>query len=699
MTNTDANLVKYLGAMFNAVTGAHTGTLRAILADFGGNIPTMMNALSGTAVFAATLPAGASDREIAFDFVNRIIGDTVAPAERSWAVDWMAAQKAAGATWGDVVYAAVSALDSISSGPWAEAANQMRARAEYAALASEQWAANVGDLGTIRDVYSYANAAVVTGYSNLVPLTRLASADEALSSAAAALGSHGQSESYAIGSADTGKALLLGAGDDTVTVSYGDLLKPVFVSGGDGKDTLIVRNTSHDDFNSFNNAYAGVIGNLPYRGFEKVVFEGRMPLVAGSFDGTREFNFTQRSFETKFGSADTGTIFNVDLNAPFELASAPQYGRITFFEFAPHNRIDAPGAQANASAGLPQLLDSLTFNIEAGTGTGGSFSTADMNVKHLTWNVTATNDPTFAGAVQNNQPNLETLNLSSNVANVLSLTAPSLRAADFSGSSGEINLELKNSAAARADGYVDSISIKAPQGLFAFRWDSADARTDTYIDFQGEFKAGSNVKISYGFQKSAQQPLTKIVFNSNFSEVSKYYEAGMAPFVNTNGKGSVFEVTGSEKAAVYFKGVASAGQTIGTVSLQGAGQTTTVKCDGGNGIDVLLKGGLTNGVLAVINNGQGSVLDNVKASVGSQIGEQLHETVVAGGRLVWADVNGNGMPDGIDTSNAFGWGPSDWQPWATTPDFVMMETNAADLAQFNQSIGLLGFNPVVDYFA
>lgn len=699
MTPSNAKLVKFIGAMFNAVPGAHLGTLEGMLPSFGGDVRAMMHSLSFSSEFQATLPVGATDREIAYDLVNRIVGEAAAPAEKEWAVAWMADQKAGGSSWGEIVHEAVAALDGINSGAWAKAADQMRARADYAVRATEKWAVNVGDLGTIRDVYSYANAAVPASYNNLVPLTRLDGADAALASASAGLGAHAGSESYIIGAADQGKALLFGAGAATVTVSYGDLLKPVFVSGGDGQDTLVIRNTSHDDYNTFNNTYSGVLANLPYRGFEKIVFEGRMPVITGSFDGARELSFTQRIFETKFGSVDNGTVLNIDLVAPFELAHAPQSGRIKFFEFAPYNRIDAPGGLANPSAGLPQLVDTLTFNIKAGTGTGGSFSTEDMNVRHLTWNVTAINDPTFTGYLPANQSNLETLKLTSNVANTLPLTAPSLRAADFSGSTGEIRFQLTNSSPARSDGYVDSISIKAPQGLFGFRWDSFDARNDTYVNFEGEFKAGSNVQIQYSWARSPLQSVTKVVFNSDFSEVNKYFDAGLAPFANTNAKGSLFQVAGSEKAAVYFKGVPASGQTIGTVSLQADGQTTTVKVDSGHGIDVLLKGGYMNGVLAVINNGQGSVLDNVKASVASQLGMQLNEAVVAGGRILWAEMYANGKPDGIDTSNAFGYGAWDYQPWASTPDFVMMETSNANLAQFNQAIGLLGFNPVVDYFA
>jgi hypothetical protein len=712
MTPSNQILVKYIGAMFNAIPGGYVNTLEGMFASYGGNLQAMMSGLSGSGAFASVLPPGATDREVAFDLVNRLVGDTAAPADKEWAVGWMAAQKAAGATWGDIMYTAISALDGIHSGAWAATADAMRARADYAVRASDSgWAAGVTDLGTIRDVYSYAIPSVLTtflGQPPLIPVTKLSSADASLATAAAGLAAHSGSENYTISAADTGKAVLMGAGDDTVTVSYADLLKPTFVSGGDGFDTLVI-NGGGQDYADFANAYGGVLSTLPFRGFEKIVFTGQTAAVIGAMDGVKQIAFGagQQGVAADIASVDNGTTIDITANASSNL--------VRFFEYPPYNAI--PGfSVVGAQATTPQLLDSLTFNITAGA--TGSLIVNSLNAKGVTWHVTGPAGSTFAAVFPTAQPNLEVLKFTSNLNNAgegigatpLVLQAPNLKSLDLSGTPGavEVLLQELQSSPMHTDGVSDGIAIAAPGGIFGFRWAPLGSRVDSYANFSGEYKAGSFISISYADPVKAQgMPASKIVFASDFSELSHYDAQGFGPFVlpRAAGSGSVFNVSGVEQSAAYFKGVAAQGQTIGSMQL-GSGQTTLVKVDAGHGIQFAV-GAMTTGVTEFVNNDveHGSLIDTVKDSLLSQLTAGLpstlppnapfqiwHETLVAGGRILWADGNGNGQLDGLTNAATAN------RPWATTPDFVLMETSDAHIAEFSAAIVGVGFHPLVDLF-
>ena len=722
MTPSNQILVKYIGAMFNAIPGGYVNTLEGMFASYGGNLQAMMSGLSGSGAFASVLPPGATDREIAFDFVNRIAGETAAPADKEWAVDWMYAQKVAGANWGEIIYTAISALDGIHSGAWAATADAMRARADYAVRASDAlapsdmaagWAAGVTDLGILRDVYSYAIPSVLTtfrGQTPLIPISRLNSADGSLATASAGLASHDGSEHYTISGADNGKALLMGAADDTVTVSFADLLRPSFVSGGGGVDTLVITGGGQE-YADFVNAYGGVLSTLPFRGFEKIVFAGQTPSFIGSMDGVKEITFGagQQGVAVDIASVDDATTFNITANGGTNL--------VRFFEYPPYNAVPGfGGIIIGTQAATPQVVESLTFNITAGA--TGSLLANSLNAKEVTWNVTGPAGSTFAAVFPAAQPNLEVLKFTSNLNNAgegigatpLLLQAPNLKSLNLSGTPGpvEVLLQELQSSPMHTDGVSDGIAIAAPGGIFGFRWAPLGSRVDSYANFSGEYKAGSFISISYADPVRAQgMPVSKIVFGSDFSELSHYDAQGFGPFVlpRAAGSGSVFNVSGVEQSAAYFKGVAAPGQTIGSMQL-GSGQTTLVKVDAGHGIQFAV-GAMTTGVTAFINNDveHDSLIDTVKDSLLSQLKAGLpstlppnapfqiwHETLVAGGRILWADGNGNGQLDGLTNAATAN------RPWATTPDFVLMETSDAHIAEFSAAIVGVGFHPLVDLF-
>lgn len=684
-------VVKYIGALYNAVPGGFTPLLESMYAGYGGNLAAIMRDLSATPGFQSTLVSGTT-REIASDLVNRLVGDAAAPTDKAWAVDWFTGNHDAGLSWGEVMYSAISALDSITSGPWGAAADQLRARAAYAATASEHWAANVTDFDLIRDVYSFA----VTPFANqpISPIARLLAGDAAIATAAATLGNQSGNQSLTISSAQTGQAVVMGAGDDTVTVNYADLLKPVFVSGGGGIDTLVIKDPGDlQGYVDFINANHSVGAMLPYRGFEKVVFQNVMPGVAGSIDGVKEFTYSVVNssqgpvgFDTWFGSVDNATTFNLDMSV------GGSFGQMRFFEFPPYTDTNLFGT-VGALASAEQVVDSLTFNI-AGS---GSVFLPDLPVSNLTLNVTGQNMSVFlwglGGSGNAVLPSLESLTVSGNAnLNLGKITGP-LHDIDLSQLTGRFELNLVSTGASLNDGFVDSISVAAPSGgLFALHWASAVSKTDTYFDFTGQFKAGSNISINYSGARAADMPITKAVFSADFSEINFYNSQGAGPLGNQNAQGSVFDVVGAHHAAAYFKGIAPAGSTIGDVVINGFDQVNTIKVDSASGVNVIC--GSSNDVTVFINTGAGSVLDNIKASVGLQLGVPVHEIAIAGGKLMWADSNGNGVLDAIShAANSF-------TPWATGTDFVMMETTSANIGLFNQSIQAmgLGFEPVFDPF-
>jgi hypothetical protein len=697
-TPNQLKMAKYFGGMFNFVPGRFMPVLEGLVDSYGGNTIALMHDLSSSGVFQSTLVAG-STRDIAFDLVDRLLGDSVNSSNKSMIVEWSVSRKENGLSWGQILYTLTEALDSITSGPWGVAGDQMRARAAYAAEASESWASQISDIATLRDVYSYAVAPVYStwhGLPLLTPLERLASASGALSTASAGLGAHAAGEAYTISSADAGKAVLMGAGNDTVTASYADLLKPVFVSGGDGTDTLILHGQPQA-YVDFINGYQGVFSTLPYRGFEKIIFQDFAPHTVGSFPGTKEMTFFggTTGIRTSVGSVDNGTTFN------FLGLTGGTAAELRFSEFAPFNDISFVNASPGSQSSAPLLVDSMTFNVTAGT--GGQLILPRVPAKNITLNIESSAGSTSnfftlfreSGTFVDTLPDLVTFKLSSNVNHNFQWTANSLKGLDFSGSTGRVEMALTRLGATVNDGLVDSISVSAPTGLFAFNWSapSTVAKADSYFAFSGEYKAGSTIKVAYNsFDRAASLPATKVVFNSDFSELNYYNSQVGAVLGNTKVSGSLFDVNGVQNAAVYFKGVAGQGQTVGTIKIAGYDQTTIVKVDSGSGINVITQGA-TNALTAFINKGLGSVLDNIKTSIATQFsGQTVNEMTVAGGKIIWVDQNNNGRLDGLVRL------ADSMTPWNRGADFVMFETSDANLATFSQSIQLLGFNAIVDPF-
>jgi hypothetical protein len=701
MNTENAKLVKYIGSMYHSLVGGYLNEVVTTYAAYGGNLAAMMRDLSGTASFRGTLANG-TDRDVAHDLINRLVGDKAAGADHAWAVDWFVQQKAAGLSWGEAIFQAVSALDVITTGPWAAAAAQMRNKAAYSASATEGWAANVFDLGTLRDVYSFALDPVITARSFVgqPPLVQLNAIPSALATAAAGIGSQAGAQNITLTAVDAGRVVLLGGGNDTVSVGYADLTKPAFISGGDGIDTLVITapsdpNQSAQEYVDFINSYRAFAGNLPIRGFEHVVFERFEPRYIGALDGLSSYTFKAYTNQNLPIGRDIRILgLNNDTTINIE-----QLGSTTRVKFGEMNT-DPTDPVVDASS--PQLVDKITFNVNV---TAGPVSLVNIPAKNVTLNIDSPLGGAYTSFVRmidltdpagKPLPNLESLTVKSNINQQHNLIGAPLKLVDLTNSTGRQEVYIRTPDSMSSDGLVNSISVVAPKGLFALNWATNVERADTFFNFTGEFKAGSNIKVTMPDVRAVNLPITKAVFNADFSEIGYYNSQPTQLFgFNLKAEGSVFDVTGVLQAAAYFKGVAPAGKTIGTAVL-GQFQFTTIKVDSAAGIDLKLSG-IGAGVAvnaAVINSSGlgGSVIDNVKASLAASLPYAPQILDVAGGRILWVDMDSSG---GLSPNVP---GDPVFFPYARSQDFVLMETTSANLGQFTASVQALGLTAPFDPF-
>jgi hypothetical protein len=289
-------------------------------------------------------------------------------------------------------------------------------------------------------------------------------------------------------------------------------------------------------------------------------------------------------------------------------------------------------------------------------------------------------------------PNLENLTLSSNSQQFLTLSAPLLKTIDLSGSTGQIGV-LARATASSNDGVLNALTVTPSKGLTNFYWDSSNSKSDTYVNFTNEVKAGSLVYINNKSTDVVQTPLTKVVFSSDFTEINANTD-----LFKPSQTGSYFLAKGVSSSAVYFKGTAAPSQKIGTFSFAGDGGkiNAVIKVDSANGLDIQ---GLTNflpwsSTISIINaSGQGSVIDNLKASLTAQAGPNnvFLDKLLPGGRALYVDFTGNGLNF---TQPAF---PG--SPIMTAGDFVILETTPANVATFAETLKLMGLSNFTDPFA
>ena len=670
-------------------------------ASYGGNISALMRDLSKSDSFKSTLVVGGT-RDIAHNLINKLVGSAAAANDRAWAVDWFVSSYQSGKSWGEIMFEAVSALDLITSGPWAAAANQMRARSDYNVKATEGWAANMSDLSSMQDVYSAAITPMNYPFNifNPLPIVRLEAASSSLLAGANSLPGQSAGTSYTVNRADLGKSIFIGQGNDTVIMPWQHATETSFISGGAGFDTLVMTDPDVNDGMGFTlNNFGGLYDDRNIRGFEKIVYTGWMPYKIGSIDGVKEFSLSSFNhygyavgFDSVVYSVDNNTVFNIDMKAGGGGVSA-----LKFLDVTPYNNVGKLDLAAS------QVVDNLTFNVKGAQ--TGVVRLDSPPAKNVTINVDAPAGSQFrvdlVKLVPGSQiysssffPLLENLKYSSPLDWRGSLESP-LKGLDLSGSTGKIALNLVVTGPQVADGVPNPLNVNSSKGVMAIKFAPITPKTDTYINFIGDMKAGSNVIVDYGWvSKISGLPVVKTVFNSDFSEINHFKNAGGTGFKpNEIFAGSVFNVKYVEKSAVYFKGVAPAGQTIGTV-VNSDFANTTIKVDAAFGINFEVGTWLNSSVTTFIKtNNQGNILDTIKSSIIAKTGDTLQDIHVDGGRIIFRDYDGNGKVGGnMAPTNHSG-------AWMGETDFIVMETTTDNLAKFNVAITLMGLTPVVDYFA
>ncbi len=708
MTPHQQDLVKYAGALFGVLPGGYLGAIEGLSVSLGGNLPAVMQVLSGIPIWRDANEHGSST-SIAQALVDRLVGDTVGPADKAWAVSWCAQSHDSGLSWGEIMFTACTTLEQVTSGSWALAADQFRARSQYLVAATDGWAKDVTDPGTLQDVYDYAVSRTVTHPSpsapNLVPVKVLSANSAALTAGLAGLATNQGAQDYTVTGADVGKALLFGAGDDTVHVDFATARKPVFVSGGDGFDTLVLTYGPAQELVDFRNAFIEWFADQPYRGFERLEIPASInpPQFLGAIQGLKEIALTAAnggSINLEFGAPDNGTVFELDL-------TAGGISNIKSFAFPPFNDYSvftqAPGANAQA----PQTVEELRFDITAGS--QGIFYLNNAPASHLVVNVNSTAGPSSDFHFQFGNggfsvpvfSGVNSLTYSTNIDadQALRLQAP-LQILDFTGSTGNVAFSTKAEGSQLSDGLVDALTVHAPDALLGFHWETSGISmfVDSHVVLPDTLEAGSVVEIWYqGAFTSTALPVTRAVFGADFSDVNYFRDLDAPNSILGDGfglkmQGSVFDVRGAGNAAVYFQGIAPANTTIGNLMLDYGYQNTLVKVDGEAGIDLHVNVDFAAGITTILNTGTGSVIDHEKASMEAQLGKTLNVVNVTGGRIFWADQNGNSHLDGL----ILGAEPHALQPHS--PDFILFETTDENLAAFNQSIQAIGFNPIVDVF-
>jgi hypothetical protein len=674
-----------------------------------------MNDLSNAQSFKNLLPSGTTTL-VAYDLVGRLLGEAASPAKFKEAVDYFVGRKNAGASWGTIMFEAVEFLDATTDPSWAPLVVQFKARSDYNVVATGSWAASVSNLGLMRDVYSYGQTPSVSQANFAAPvflntpLTKLTSLNQAFTTANS---QPAPAQIYTVTAADAGRAIEMGEGNSTVSIDYGFLKTLGFVSGGAGYDTLKITSPADKTlFTEFMNTAQGFFANQPIRGFEKLVFGAAVPSTMVALEGVKEYVFdvlsdttNETGFGTKIAGLDNDITFTVNLGTGGIYGSAG--GNIAFYNLPPYDAKNLTGYNNGGSQAAPvAAVESMTFNV---SGAGGYARFPDAPAKNITINVTSINSaayplsPTKTSVIVDLKPlasrtaavlpNLENLTLSSNSQQSLSLSAPLLKSLDLSGSIGEITVLVRATTSSN-DGVLNALTVTPSKGLTNFLWDSPNSKSDTYVNFTNEVKAGSLVLIDNKSNDVVQTPLTKVVFGSDFSEIN----ANTTVYKPSQTDGSYFLAKGVSSSAVYFKGTAAPTQKIGTFSFAGDDGkiNAVIKVDSANGLDIQ---GLTSilprsSTISIINaSGQGSVIDNLKASLTAQAGPNnvFLDKLLPGGRALYVDSNANGLN--------FSQPVFPGSTIMTGGDFVILETTPANVATFAETLKLMGLSNFTDPFA
>lgn len=156
------DIVKIVVGLFNAAPGA---TYLNSFAAYGDNLAGLTNDLVADPAFTAIYPEFLTSLEFGTKFVDALVGNAAAAADKAWAAEWIAGMLDAGNSRAEVVTMAVTELQGAAgNAKWAAAATQFANKVAVAEYYSVDMMGSATDVGALQGVI--ANVTATTDVSS-----------------------------------------------------------------------------------------------------------------------------------------------------------------------------------------------------------------------------------------------------------------------------------------------------------------------------------------------------------------------------------------------------------------------------------------------------------------------------------------------------------------------------------------------------
>lgn len=231
------DLVKVAVGLFNAAPGA---TYLNNFTPFAGDPVGLAKVLAADPAFTALYPAFLTSKEFATKFVDSLVGNAAAAADKAAAVDWLAGELDAGMSRADAMVLAVTELQAAAGdAKWAAAAAQFANKVKVAEYYSVDLGRSQTDVNLLKSVI--ANVTDKTDVSSAAALLAIVNAT---SGGAGVIG-----DTFTLTTA-SGQNVVGTAGNDTFSAIAGNVKGGGYdaanstlnlgdqIDGGAGKDTL-----------------------------------------------------------------------------------------------------------------------------------------------------------------------------------------------------------------------------------------------------------------------------------------------------------------------------------------------------------------------------------------------------------------------------------------------------------------------------
>lgn len=286
------DIVKVVVGLFNAAPGAiYLNNFTA----YAGNTAGLTNDLVADPAFTSIYPSFLTSLEFGTKFVDALVGNAAAAADKQWAAEWIAGELNAGKTRAEVVTLAVTELQGAAgTAKWGAAATQFANKVAVAEYYSVNMLGSATDVGLLQGVV--ANVTATTDVSTPAALEAAVSATPA--------GTTGQTFMLAKGLDNylgtAGNDTIIGSVDDT-NAELNTLSTLDVVNGGAGVDTLRV---------SFNDATTPAIAlpNLSNVEIIEVQATQNFTLDTSTTAGVTDLNVTKSTGTAGLTASDAQNI-------------------------------------------------------------------------------------------------------------------------------------------------------------------------------------------------------------------------------------------------------------------------------------------------------------------------------------------------------------------------------------------------------